>query len=167
MSINEVSANSNQGIANLFRNYFSSVYSLIINSGLPPITVRDCRYSLALPIYILFKLSLSSSSFPTLWKTSYIQPIFKSGDRSNVENYRPISILSGIPMFFDKILATKINCYFKYIFINEQHGFGPGRSTVTHVLSIHYFLLETIESGLRVDVIYTDLKKAFYEVNHT
>jgi len=52
------------------------------------------------------------------------------------------------------------------MFINEQHGFRPGRSTVTHLLSFNSFLLEAIESGLQVDVIYTDLKP-FDSVNHT
>jgi len=115
MSLNEVSANSSQDIANLFGNYFSSVFSpnnspltpiisfsnfntVNLNNieftlgdifeglsflkpkcsygsdGIPPIILRNCRYSLAIPIYIisLFKLSLSSSFFPTLWKSSYI-----------------------------------------------------------------------------------------------
>jgi len=158
MSLNEVSANSSQDIANLFGNYFSSVFSPNNNpltpitslsnfntvnlnnidftlgdileslsllkpkcsygpDGILPIILRNCCYSLAIPIYTLFKLSLSSSSFTTLWKSSYIQPIFKSGARSNFENYRPISILSAIPKFFDKLLATKINYYFKNIFI--------------------------------------------------
>lgn len=44
------------------------------------IILRYCRYSSAIPIYLLFNLSLKSSTFAVLWKSSFIQPIFKSGN---------------------------------------------------------------------------------------
>ena len=41
----------------------------------------------------IFNKSLASGVFPTKWKTSKITPIYKSGDHSDVNNYRPIAIL--------------------------------------------------------------------------
>lgn len=43
--------------------------------------------------------------FPDIWKKSFITTIYKSGDKSNVRNYRPISKLSGIPKSFEVIIT--------------------------------------------------------------
>ena len=43
---------------------------------------------------LLFHLSLQEKIFPTSWKNSNIIPLFKKLDASNIENYRPISLLS-------------------------------------------------------------------------
>lgn len=37
------------------------------------------------------QMSLESGSYPELWKCSFIIPVYKSGDASDVHNYRPIS----------------------------------------------------------------------------
>jgi len=52
--------------------------------GIPEIVLSHCRYALTLPLHYLFSLSLSSGTFPDLWKSSYVQPVFKNGDRFNI-----------------------------------------------------------------------------------
>jgi hypothetical protein len=43
----------------------------------------------------IIHLSLSSGIFPNQMKIAKVRPIFKKGQKQNIENYRPISILSG------------------------------------------------------------------------
>ena len=50
----------------------------------------SATYSL-LPI---FNKSVNDSSFPSTWKLSRVNPIFKKGSPTDVNNYRPISLLS-------------------------------------------------------------------------
>ena len=52
------------------------------------------------------------------------------------------------------------------MFTNRQFGFLKGRSAVTQLLQISDDWTETLESGGRIDVIYTDFKKAFDKVPH-
>jgi len=52
------------------------------------------------------------------------------------------------------------------LFINRQFGFLKGLSTVTQLLQILDDSTETLESGGRIDVIYTDFEKAFDKVPH-
>ena len=72
---------------------------------------------------VLFNLSFTSGSFPTILKTSKVTPIYKKDSKLKCSNYRPISLLSNI----DKILER--------IEDNLQFGFRQKHST-THALSI-------------------------------
>ena len=44
------------------------------------------------PLYLLFKKSLHETTIPEDWKLATVTPIFKKGNRSKAENYRPVSL---------------------------------------------------------------------------
>ena len=62
--------------------------------GVSPKVLKRCADSLALPLAAFFRKSLSEMKLPTDWKKAEIVPIFKSGNRSEACNYRPISLTS-------------------------------------------------------------------------
>lgn len=134
--------------------------------GVPPIMLKNCATSLAFPLRQLFQRSMDGGLFPAAWKLSFLLPIFKSGDKCDIENYRGISILSAIPKLFESILTDEIfTTYSRYI-NSVQHGFYRGRSTATNLAVYQNFLVTSVEQGHQVDSIYTDLSKAFDSVNH-
>ena len=55
--------------------------------GVPPNCFIQCVYRLAIPIHIIFNLSLNSGIFPEYLKHSFLKPMYKSGTKHNVENY--------------------------------------------------------------------------------
>ncbi|XP_055633731.1 uncharacterized protein LOC129774060 [Toxorhynchites rutilus septentrionalis] len=61
---------------------------------IPPSFVKNCAASLATPVMLIFNHSLMDGIFADVWKLASTTPIFKAGNTYNVENYRPISILS-------------------------------------------------------------------------
>jgi hypothetical protein len=63
----------------------------------------------------IFNLSLSTGTFPFKWKDSFLIPIFKTGKRNDVGNYRGVAILSC----FAKLYDVKYMIIFDYIFIND------------------------------------------------
>jgi hypothetical protein len=79
---------------------------------------------------VLFNLSLISGVFPCVWKESNVVPLFKSGDKINISNYRGISILSAILKLFEKFVCDVITPVIRPSISDEQHGFVGGRSTV-------------------------------------
>lgn len=133
---------------------------------IPPYFLKHCSPSLAFPISLLYNLSLASATFPLQWKSAFVVPLFKSGDRSDIQNYRPISALPALGKVLESIVTDEIISTFSAIIIPEQHGFMSGRSTETNLLLYHRFISESLENGHQVDSIYTDLSKAFDRVDH-
>ena len=134
--------------------------------GIPPLLIRQCSFILARPLFSIFNLSLNSGIFPAFWKTSFITPILKSGDSSQVTNYRPISILSCIPKVFESFICDFLSSGLRGGFIDQQYGFLSQRSTELNLLTFTEFLLEALEEGCHVHAVYTDFTKAFDRVNH-
>lgn len=132
---------------------------------IPPSLLKNCYLPLSYPLLVIFNQSLSKGIFPTFWKTSYLIPIFKSGDQHDVTNYRPICIQSTIPKLFEKIILNQITNHLHNIITPYQHGFCTGRSTLTNILLFQDDIYKSFESSSQVDVIYTDFSKAFDKVS--
>ena len=69
-----------------------------------PNVFRYCALSLLKPICHLFTVSLSTGNIPIQWRTHCVTPIYKSGDKSSVSNYRPISLLCILSKVLEKIV---------------------------------------------------------------
>jgi hypothetical protein len=136
------------------------------SDDIPAFLVKDCIHSLSQPLAYLYNLILRSSSFPACWKIAKVCPVFKSGSKTDVSNYRPIALICNFAKIFERLLA-KILCHHiaPYI-VNEQHGFVKGKSTCTNLLEFTQYISNGLDNGEQIDVIYTDLSKAFDVVNH-
>ena len=63
----------------------------------------------------IFNASLSSGIVPSDWKCAKVTPVFKSGDRSDPSNYRPISLLSSISKILEHFVFTRLNLFFEVL----------------------------------------------------
>lgn len=133
---------------------------------LPGYFIKYCATSLAKPLFLIFSASLRSGSFPREWRRGFVLPVFKSGDRSDVSHYRPISILSLTSKVFEKIIYSKLLYVLKPHLIVEQHGFLPGRSVETNLITYTNFIHNAFNGSNQVDAIYTDFSKAFDRIDH-
>ncbi|KAI5732388.1 hypothetical protein M8J77_026115 [Diaphorina citri] len=130
--------------------------------GIPNRFLKECRFSLAFPLFLLFNQSLSQGVFPRHWKKCFISPIPKRGvSKTFVTNYRPIAILSAVPKIFESLVLDKLLPFIHHSIIPHQHGFIPGKSVSTNLLEYSNFISSNLSSGTQVDSIYLDLTKAF------
>ena len=131
--------------------------------GISSKLLKHCALALYQPFYHLFSLSVSQSYLPFEWRTHLIKPIFKSGDKNSVMNYRPISLLSVASKVLEKLVHNCIVDYVVNSISNDQFGFLRGRSTLQQLL---IFFNIVHNSSSQVDVTYLDFRKAFDSVAH-
>jgi hypothetical protein len=114
--------------------------------GLSGTFLYNIRSVLCFPLWLLFRRSMDDGIFPSMLKISSVTPVFKSGDKSDVVNYRSVSILSHIAKLFDHLILKSIQPSVDSILIDEQYGFRPGRSTVSNLIVFNNFVLEAFEN---------------------
>ena len=61
---------------------------------LHPCLLKSCKTELAYPLWLIFRASLDTCTLPSIWKRSFIVPIFKKGTRHDLLNYRSVSLTS-------------------------------------------------------------------------
>ena len=135
--------------------------------GIGPKILKNCSESLFQLLCHLFNLSLASSVIPNEWKTHQIIPIFKSGNRSLISNYRPISLLCNVSKVLEHIIFNKIINHVTALISPCQFGFLRGRSTTQQLILSLNDIHNAVSKGYQTDVIYLDFKKAFDSVPHT
>ena len=113
-------------------------------NSISPAIFRSCAGSLTNLVHYLLTLSLRSQFIPLDWRTHSIIPVFKSGDKSSVTNYRPISLLCIISKALEKLVYQQV---FKFIYPSlscHQFGFIPGCSCLQHLLLYMHELVQPI-----------------------
>jgi Notch-like protein len=78
------------------------------SSGLDRISsslIKKCYIHLIKPLTVIINLSLNSGEFPELFKIAKVRPLLKKGSKYEVENYRPISMISTFSKILEKIVS--------------------------------------------------------------
>ena len=106
--------------------------------NLPPILFKSCISSFIKPLTYIVNKSFKSGIFPDPLKLAKIVPIFKSGDKKIISNYRPISVLTFFSKIFEKAISKYLlafldsnNTLYKF-----QFGFRKKYSTSHAIISI-------------------------------
>lgn len=151
-----------------FQAEFNQVHKLLLSldhkkgagpDKLPNVFLKNCAVGLCEPLTHIFSKSLLEGVFPTAWKTSYVTPIHKHGQRSDVSNYRPVCIQSVMAKLFEKVVLVQLTTSFKDVITTKQHGFTGGRSTTTNLFTYVDYILDALNDGTQVHAIYTDFRK--------
>ena len=116
----------------------------------------------------IFNRFLSMGIYPNDWKMTRVLPIFKSVDKDDVGNYRPISIISAIAKVFGRLVHDQ---FYTYLSSNQlinpyQSGFRSTFSTLTSLLESTNNWCVNIDRRLLNGVVFIDLKKAFDTIDY-
>ena len=121
------------------------------------------------PLLHIFTLSFKTGIAPSQFKIAKVIPIFKSGDKSSMDNYRPISLLSTFSKILEKIVASRLLTFLDdgNILSKFQFGFRRGHSTVHPMVHFLNKITESLNKKKHSIAIFCDLKKAFDTCNHS
>ena len=94
-------------------------------------------------------------------------PKHKKDDKSDISNYRPISLLNTIGKVFEKLVNKHVYNFFvsNYTISCLQSGFVQGDSTVNQLVSIYNTFCNG-KDGKEVRAVFLDISKAFDRVWH-
>ena len=126
-----------------------------------------CDDSIILPLNIIFKNILLTSTYPDQWKLANVTPIFKKGDKQ-IKNYRPISRLPICSKIFEKIIFKNLYSYLNTnnLLTTNQSGFRQGDSTTNRLLYFVNEIHQAFENPKSLDVpaVFLDISNAFDKV---
>ena len=131
--------------------------------GVPSSLLKMCRKELKKPLFLLWSSSMRKGMIPPKLLLVLVYPIHKGGSRIEPAQYRPVALTSHIMKVFERVVRKVLVAHLESqgFIPNEQHGFRSSRSTLTQLLSHWDSVLDHLENGDSVDVIYTDFSKAF------
>ena len=97
------------------------------------------------PLTLMLNKILSTRVFPNRLKFSEIKPLYKKGIKTEISNYRPISLLPSSKIV-EKVIYKRLYSYLEelHILVKEQFGFHEN----TYTDEATYTLLNTVLSSL-------------------
>ena len=136
--------------------------------GIPPKLLKEMAYELSPSMTLLFNASLKQGIVPHDWKIASVTPLFKKGDRSIPNNYRPVSITSVCCKTLERIIHANIMKHLNSLNILSkcQYGFRAKHSTELQLLHTVHDFVSNLNTRIQTDAILLDLTKAFDKVLH-
>ena len=130
--------------------------------------LQTAREELIYPLLVLYERSLNSGIVPSTLKQAVVTPIFKKGTKGEAGNYRPVSLTSIPCKIFESIMKDSIMEHLLHnnLIKESQHGFMPGKSCSTNLITFMDKMTEIVDRGKAADIFYLDFAKAFDKVSH-
>ena len=130
--------------------------------------IKKCFGVLCEPLKHLFNLSLEKGIFPDNLKIAKVTPVFKSGESTDLSNYRPISVLPCFSKMLERIMYNRLYKYLQEhkILYSKQFGFQAGHSTDHAIIQLVDQICQLFEENGYTLGVFIDLSKAFDTVDH-
>jgi hypothetical protein len=150
-------------VAQSLKNKFTTRYD-----DIPDSIVKQCIDYFKKPLTNIFITSLETGTFPEQLKIAKVIPIHKRGNTRNINNHRPIALLSVFSKLLEKLVYDGVVIFMeKNGIINEaQHGFRANRSIETALLDFINNVQSAIDNKMNPVGIFLDLSKAYDVLDH-
>ncbi len=134
-----------------------------------PVNVMKLSISyIAEVLAVIINCSLDTGIFPDTLKVARVCPIFKSGEKNDFQNYRPISVLPSFSKIFEKVVQSRLLSYLysNNILCNNQFGFRKNHSSYMALIELYDKISLAIDNKEFAIGIFIDLSKAFDTLDH-
>ena len=133
-----------------------------------PRLLKEAVHQLRCPLCKIFNLSLSIGVLPNSWRKANVTPVYKNYNPNDVNNYRPISLLSVISKCMERCVYKYVHNFvlLNNIITSNQSGFTFGDSAINQLVNISNDFGRVLDSGKEIRVVFCDISKAFDRVWH-
>ena len=154
----------------------SEVYDIIKNmknkatldTKVNPLKIANSDFKFTNTLAKIITSSFQDGIFPQPLKLARVVPIFKSGSKSDVSNYRPISLLDSFSKIYEKLMHNRVVEFMEsnQSFHELQYGFRSGRSCEHALLAAQNQILHSLNKQQISLLLLIDFSKAFDMVEH-
>ena len=155
----------------------SEVYDIIKNlknkatldTKVNPLKIANANFKFTDTLAKIITSSFQDGIFPQPLKLARVVPIFKSGSKSDVSNYRPISLLDSFSKVYEKLMHNRVVDFMESneSFHELQYGFRSGRSCEHALLTAQNYILHSLNKQQISLLLLIDFSKAFDMVEHS
>jgi hypothetical protein len=151
------------GVITSLKSTHSSGYDGITNRLL-----KLCSHQISKPLCFIINKSLCMGVYPERLKYAVINPLLKKGDKTLINNYRPISLLTSFAKVFEAVIFKRLGDHIEThkILLSEQFGFCKGSSTEEAIYRLSNGVLSAWNNKEYMIDIVCDIAKAFDCVSH-
>lgn len=137
--------------------------------GISPAIVKCLAEQLAEPLSKLVNEVFRKGIYPSSFKIAVVTPIHKAGSKKNLDNYRPISVLTALNKVTEKLIHRRIYNYVDHhtkLLYDSQFGFRQKSGTENAAIELTNMITKAIDAKKMVTAVFMDLRKAFDIVDH-
>ena len=120
------------------------------------------------PLTQIVNASLSQGTVPSEWKYAKVTPLYKKGMSTDMDNYRPISVLPVVSKVLERVVHHQLHSFLKEhkLLSPFQCGFRRNHSTEFAAIAFSDFIRRGMDHVMLTGAVFIDLRKAFDSVDH-
>lgn len=119
------------------------------------------------PLLTMYKEGLAKGTLPASLREGTISLLFKKGDKKDIKNWRPLTLLGVDRKILAKALFLRLQGVVGKVVAEDQTCVVPGRSMGDSLALVRDAYLYAVDRKAPLAIAGLDLEKAFDRINHT
>lgn len=136
--------------------------------GISVKVIKVVKFEISPILLFIISQSFKTGIIPKKMKIAKVSPVYKNGKKTDLNNYRPISILPVISKILEKLINFRLFNFLEKnnLLYNGQYGFRRSKDTEAAVMDVVSNIQIQLDNDQKCTILSLDLCKAFDTVDH-